>query len=209
MSEIERLNENLMNLWEIESVSTTQDPPIVRIAEQMALNKVKQSFTFESQMNRVKNGDPILQKSYKMTFQKLDHTEKRLEKIPELGKAYNDCLERYVEKGYVVKVPVDDQPVLRPDKDTTKTRFVSDAATKFKGGPLNDRIYQVPKLQRDLFDALLRFRRYSIAVVCAIEEMYLCIGIAHADKPYHRLLWRGWTRLAAQMSMNSIGSFSL
>lgn len=76
-----------MNLWEIESVSTTQDPPIVRIAEQMALNKVKQSFTFESQMNRVKNGDPILQKSYKMTFQKLDHTEKRLEKIPELGKA--------------------------------------------------------------------------------------------------------------------------
>lgn len=205
VSEIEKLNENLGKFWEIESVPTTQNPPIVRIEEQLALNKVKQSFTFESQMYRVgipwKNDDPVLPNNYKMAFQRLENTEKRLKRTPEVGKAYTDCLERYIVKGYVVKVPADNHsnskwflphfPVLRPDKDTTKTRIVFDAAAKFEGVALNDRIYQGPKLQRDLFDVLLRFRRYPIAVVCDIEEMYLRIGIAHADKPYHRFLWRG------------------
>ena len=81
-------------------------------------------------------------------------------------------------------------PVLRPDKDTTKTRIVFDEAAKFEGTSLNDQIYQGPKLQRDVFDVLLRLRRVPIAVVCDIEEMYLRIGIAHADKSYHRFLWR-------------------
>ena len=80
--------------------------------------------------------------------------------------------------------------MLRPDKDTTKTRIVFDAAAKVEGVSLNDKIYQDPKLQRDLFDVLLRFRRYPIAVVCDIEEMYLRIGITESDKPYHRFLWR-------------------
>ena len=52
-------------------------------------------------------------------------------------------------------------------------------------------IYQGPKLQRDLLDVLLRFRRRPVAVICDIAEMYLRIGIAAGDKPYHRFLWRG------------------
>ena len=79
---------------------------------------------------------------------------------------------------------------MRPDKDTTKTRIVFDAAAKVEGVSRNDKIYQGPKLQRDLFDVLLRFRRYPIAVVCDIEEMYLRIGITRTDKPYHRFLWK-------------------
>ena len=50
--------------------------------------------------------------------------------------------------------------------------------------------HQRPKLQRDLFDVQLRFTRLPIAVVCDIEEMYLRIGIAHADKQYHVFLWK-------------------
>ena len=46
------------------------------------------------------------------------------------------------------------------------------------------------KLQRELFDVLLRLRRLPIAIVCDIEMMYLRIGIADCDKPYHRFLWR-------------------
>ena len=107
---------------------------------------------------------------------------------------------KYMERGYLRKLKEDDHlaskwflphfPVLRPDKDTTKTRIVFDAAAKFEGTSLNDQIYQGPKLQRDLFDVLLILRRLPIAVVCDIEEMYLRIGIAHADKPYHRFRWR-------------------
>ena len=55
---------------------------------------------------------------------------------------------------------------------------------------LNDTILQGPKLQRDLFDVLIRFRKSGVAIVCDIAEMYLRIGIAKEDKPYHRFLWR-------------------
>ena len=52
-------------------------------------------------------------------------------------------------------------------------------------------IHQGPKLQRDLFDVLLRFRRFPVALVCDIAEMYLRIGITPEDRPYHRFLWKG------------------
>ena len=65
-----------------------------------------------------------------------------------------------------------------------------DASAKYEGVSLNDKIHQGPKLQRDLFDVMLRFRRFPVAIVCDIAEMYLRIGISHADKPYHRFLWR-------------------
>ena len=66
-----------------------------------------------------------------------------------------------------------------------------DASAKYEGMSLNDANYQGPKLQHNLFDVLLRFRRQPVAVVCDIAEMYLRIGIATEDKPYHRFLWRG------------------
>ena len=82
-------------------------------------------------------------------------------------------------------------PVGRPVKDTTKIRIVFDALEKCQGISLNDAMKQGPKLQRDLFDVLLRFRRFPVAIVCDIAEMYLRIGISPKDRPYHRFLWRG------------------
>ena len=70
-------------------------------------------------------------------------------------------------------------------------RTVFDAPAKHDGISLNDMIYKGPKLQRDLLDVLLRFRRRPVAVVCDIAEIYLRIGIAAEDKPYHPFLWRG------------------
>ena len=136
-----------------------------------------------------------------MALQRLQNTEKRLQKSPEIAQAYSDIIERYVAKGYVKKVPKSEQstskwylphfPVIRPEKDTTKTRIVFDASATCEDISLNDVIQQGPKLQRDLFDMLLRFRRFPVAIVCDIAEMYLRIGILHEDKPYHRFLWRG------------------
>ena len=51
-------------------------------------------------------------------------------------------------------------------------------------------ICQGPKLQRDLFHVLLRFRKNPVALVCDIAEMYLRIEIAPEDRPFHRFHWR-------------------
>ena len=136
-----------------------------------------------------------------MALSRLANTEKRLKRSPAVAHAYSQCIDQYIEKGYVRKIQKNDQstskwylphfPILRPDKDTTKTRIVFDASAKYDGQSLNDVIYQGPKLQQDLFDVLLRLRRLPVAVVCDIAEMYLRIGIAPEDKPFHRFLWRG------------------
>ena len=55
---------------------------------------------------------------------------------------------------------------------------------------MNHIIHWGPKLQTDLFIALLRFRRYPVALVCDIAEMYLRIWLSPEDRPYHRFLWR-------------------
>ena len=41
------------------------------------------------------------------------------------------------------------------------------------GVSLNDAICAGPKLQKDLFDVLIRLRRNPVALACDINEMYL------------------------------------
>ena len=64
-------------------------------------------------------------------------------------------------------------PAIRMDRTTTKNRVVFDASAKYNGISLNDLIYCVSELQQELFDVLLHFRTYPIAIVCNITEMYL------------------------------------
>ena len=76
------------------------------------------------------------------------------------------------------------------DKETTKIRIVLDAASKHQGTSLNDFILKGPKLQNNLFDILVRFRQYPVALVCDVSEMYLRIYLNPSDRKYHRILFR-------------------
>ena len=55
---------------------------------------------------------------------------------------------------------------------------------------LNDTILPGPKLQNSVFNVLLRFRRYPIALAFDIGEMYLQIRIPAVERSYFRFLWR-------------------
>lgn len=63
-------------------------------------------------------------------------------------------------------------PVLRADKATTKTRIVSNAYERYQGISLNDQIHHGPKIQNELFNVLLRFRKYPVGVICEKEFKY-------------------------------------
>jgi hypothetical protein len=58
------------------------------------------------------------------------------------------------------------------DTTTTKVRIVFDCSAKCNGVALNDVIYAGPKLQKELIDVLIRFRRKPVAVACDVREMY-------------------------------------
>ena len=108
-SKIKRLNANLKRFWEIESVSESNETPIVNIEEQIALKKVERSITYAKQMYRVgipwKCNEPALPDNHKMALQRLENTEKTLKRSTDIATAYSQCIERHIEKGYVEKVP--------------------------------------------------------------------------------------------------------
>ncbi|CAB4009494.1 Hypothetical predicted protein, partial [Paramuricea clavata] len=115
---------------------------------------------------------------------RLDSTERKLKRDEIVSREYQHTIESYMEKGYLRKVGKDEVippevwyllhfPIIRMDKTTTKVRIVFDCSVKTDGLSLNDVINSGPKLQKELFDVLLRFRRHPVALACDIKEMYL------------------------------------
>jgi len=136
-----------------------------------------------------------------MAFRRLQNTEQRFFKKPDIAKAYSDCIEQYISKGYIRKVPVtEEQPstkwflphfsFVKPDRTTTKTRVVFYASAQYHCVSLNDTICPGPELQPNLFHVLPCFRKKPVALVCDIAEMYLRIEITPEDRPFNRFLWK-------------------
>ena len=146
---------------------------------QLAMRKAENPIQYINKMYRVGvtwiENKPSLPDNHRMALQRPQNTEKRLQKSPDIARAYSDIIGQYIAKDYVRKIPETELskstwylpcfPVLRPDKDTTKTRIVFDASAKYEGISINDRIHQGPKLQRDLVDVLLRFTRFPVTIV--------------------------------------------
>ena len=194
------LETSLKQFWVVESETE---------CNQMSLEdkkvQVKIENSIEHKDNRYivplpwKSDKETLPDNYSSALNRLYGTEKKLKKSPELKQEYSDIIRKYEEKGFIKKVERKDNEkrwylphfdVVKPEKETTKVRIVFDASSKHEGTSLNEYLSTGPKLQRELFDVLLRFRRNQIAVVCDIAEMYLKVGLASEDQKYQRFLWR-------------------
>lgn len=122
-------------------------------------------------------------------------TENKLSKQLELGANYYKFTV-YINKGYIEYVDTKegtDNGWFLPNhsqRQIDNKRIVYDGSAKCEGKSLNDVIHPGLKLKQDLINVLLRFRRYPIALVCDISEMYLRIAIRAIDQPYHRIQWR-------------------
>lgn len=81
-------------------------------------------------------------------------------------------------------------PVVGMDKTFTKVCVVFECSKKTDGIPLNYVIHAGPKLQKELFDLHIRFRRTPVALACDIKEMYLEVQVENNDRSMFRLLWR-------------------
>jgi hypothetical protein len=121
---------------------------------------------------------------------------------PEFYRKCNDVIQGQVQKGYllplgsVIEAPDDGFqipifPVRDDSRSTTKVRMVLDCAAKFEGISLNDNILPGPKLLNELVDVLTRFRRYPIAIVGDISEMFLQISLVQQDRKFYRIVWGG------------------
>ena len=154
-----------------------------------------------------RNDEPNLSGNFGYALSRLRKTEENMKKRKDeaMEKKYGEIFEDYVKKGYFLKIAAGDEnwtaatcegwflphfPVIRQDRATTKIRLVFDAAAKYQGRSLNDELYPGPSICSDLIEILLGFRRHSIALTGDVEEMFLQVKLATADKKYHRVLWR-------------------
>ena len=206
VSEESQLDSLIKQMWDIEEhQSCALICPQDKEAEQTVLATLKQ--TSDGYMVGLpwKSVAPSLENNYSMALTRLENTERKLAKQREIATAYQGVIDSYKQKGYITEVQIENQPagqvwylphfpVVRLDKSTSKVRPVFDASAKFKGLSLNDVLHQGPKLQNDLVDVLVRFRRSPIALVCDITEMYLQIHLQPADRSVHRFLWRDMNR---------------
>ena len=198
-------DDTLRKFWELESIGIkeeTRQP--MTVEEKVAMTKVEETLTFENGRYTVgipwREGEPRLGNNYDAALGRLQSQEKSLKrKGPDIMKQYSHIFEEYEHKGYIKKVAKSETkeqwflphfPVIRPDKDTTKVRVVFDAAMKCQGKSLNDAIQSGPKMQREILDVLIRFRRAPVALTADISEMFLQVGLRKEDRPYHRFLWR-------------------
>ena len=183
------LDEMLKRFWDLENIGIThKESPISEMTpdEKLAWTKVSESVNFNGQHYEVavpwRDGRPKLTPNSSLAKQRLDSTERKLLKDPELAAAYQGVINEYLEKGYIRQVPSDEPkpecewllphfPVVRPDKSTTKVRIVFDASATCKGKSLNTESLPGPKLQSDIVDILVKFRKDPVALVGDVSSV--------------------------------------
>ena len=126
----------------------------------------------------------------------------RLKNDPELLFEYNHIIEGQLQKGIVERVPAGEldscqahylphHGVVRSEKETTKLQVVFDGSAKENEGKqsINDHLETGPNYIPSLFDTLVKFRSYPIALCADIEKAFLQIEIKPEDRDKLRFLW--------------------
>ncbi|XP_070531585.1 uncharacterized protein [Ptychodera flava] len=173
------------NMWNLDSWES-QKRNVLTPEERLAVSKTAGSL--KQVGNRYEIGipwtdeRPELPDNRKAAENRLLSLERTLSKKPTLATRYREVMQANIKKGYFETVDGTEGtgpdwylphfPVVREDKATTKVRIVYDSAARTEGVSLNDVMLPGPKLQLDMVDVLLRFRRRRIAIVGDIKEIF-------------------------------------
>lgn len=139
--------------------------------------------------------------SKKQAVARLLQIERKFETNPSMEQNYKEFIREYIKLGHMktaeaqplngIQVFLPHQCVIKADSTTTSTRVVFDGSAKTSTGySLNDVLHSGPKIQQDLTDILIRWRKHRVALTADIEKMYRQIKIAEEDQPYHKIVWR-------------------
>ena len=138
--------------------------------------------------------------NYLLSLKRLNKLKERLDGNRELLKHYDDIFQEQLQAGIIEEVHDEGEcgnvtylphrEVVKDQSVTTKVRIVFDASARLKGQLcLNDILYKGPCLNPELYNLLLQFRVYPIAITGDIEKAYLQISVDEKDRDLLRFLW--------------------
>ncbi|XP_031346826.1 uncharacterized protein LOC116173472 [Photinus pyralis] len=146
-----------------------------------------------------KEAPTMVNSSRSLAVARLHQLEKKLEKEHRVREQYKAFLQEYIDLGHMKLVPpkgegryyIPHQPVIKEASATTKLRVVFDAsATTRSRKSLNQTMHVGPRLQEELADILVRWRKHPVAFTADIQKMYRQINIHEDDQPLQTILWR-------------------
>uniref|UniRef100_A0A7I5EAG2 CCHC-type domain-containing protein n=1 Tax=Haemonchus contortus TaxID=6289 RepID=A0A7I5EAG2_HAECO len=149
-----------------------------------------------------KENHPPLPTNKAIALKRLKTVLETLRRTPELLNDYDKTFRAQQEIGVIEEVEnpshtdgaivhyIPHQPVITPQKGTTKLRIVFDASAHFKDSPsLNDVLYQGPLILPELYAMLLRFRTPKYVIISDVEKAFLQVRLHEADRDATRFLW--------------------
>ena len=194
----EGFENNLNRFWDLETLGVKEIEK--SNYENFTENSIyiNQEGRYETKLPFKENHD-FLYDNYDICEKRLLSLHEKLKKDPNLMEKYDKIFREQKEANVFEEcsnTPLDGNfyyfphhPVIKENRDTTKIRIVFDASAKTKGPSLNDCLYKGPQLTPLLFDILLRFRTYLIALTADIEKAFLQISINEEHRDFLRFLW--------------------
>ncbi|UYV77234.1 hypothetical protein LAZ67_15000201 [Cordylochernes scorpioides] len=192
--------EPIFSLWE-EELKTKPDP------FEDDFNEIHFKTTHERETSgryivRLPFKDPsLLGESKPQAINCFLRMEQILKQQPQVYQTYKDFMQEYLVLGHMNEVKgngndhkafyLPHHPIIKEKSSTTKLRVVFNASSKTTTGySLNDILHTGPKIQKDIFLLLLRYRSHPIAISADITKMYRQILVHPEDTPYQRIIWR-------------------
>ena len=211
------LNYLLKRFGNLESIRIIPTGPQLTPEDKLAWDKVNKVLKFNGQHYEVavpwRDERPQLPNNLPMARKRLVSTKRRLIKDKEVAVAYQQVINDYLDKEYIRCVPDDERtpecqwllphfPIVRPEKATSKVRIVFDSSAPFEGKSLNTEVLTEPKLQSDVFDILVKFRKEWVALFEDISQMYHQLVLLPEDRPMHHFLWQNM-EINKELKVNS------
>ncbi|XP_014229554.2 uncharacterized protein LOC106654274 [Trichogramma pretiosum] len=132
----------------------------------------------------------------------LQRMERRFAQQPQLGQMYEDFMSEYTSLNHMSELRVANEAaceqfylphhgVLKQSGDKSKLRVVFNGSVKVdNGATLNDCLHVGPKLQTEIFDIMLRWRKLRYVFSADIEKMYRQILVDERDRRFQQIYWR-------------------
>ncbi|UYV69727.1 hypothetical protein LAZ67_7000491 [Cordylochernes scorpioides] len=201
------IDNQLRKFWELDSIPPCTQPILTKEemdCEQHFKTSVLRTTTGRYQVRLPFRVTPNFGNSRRVAFKRFLSLENKLLKSEQLYSRYKLFMKEYSSLNHMQIISAVDIPkspsqvyymphhyVLKEESTTTNLRVVCDASACSDDSPsLNKALHIGPKLQTDIFDLLLRFRTFFVALSADIEKMYRQILIHPDDSDYQRVLWR-------------------
>ena len=179
------LQHQIERFWEIDSYATKQvlSEPTLSVEDKRALTILESSTVKEGDHYKTQllwKVEPVLPSNRAMAVSRLHCTERKLKKNPQLAEKYQNVINNYVCKGHAQRMTQEEAKVITPKtwylphhavlnpNKPEKVRVVFDAASKFDGVSLNDKLLTGPDLLNNLAGILIRFRTGKIGIMVDI-----------------------------------------